>query len=265
MITRFLRLVNPLDRHFRLCYPITADTFGMTTFILQTSSGHRELVRDKALRQIQALLRENPGPAYRLPGERELAERLGVSRPSVREALRTLAQQGMLRTRHGAGTQAAGGGAALEAAFGALLAQVEPPLLDLYETRELLEVYLAGRAAERRTEAELAQIEVALRALGDGLADPIERHGPNLRFHLAIAAAAHNPVLSEILSCLYAGIHARVEAAGLEVGRWPVSREIHEQIFEAIRRQNTQDAQRAMTVHMGIAIEEIRQIEAQGL
>jgi DNA-binding FadR family transcriptional regulator len=180
----------------------------------------------------------------------------------VREALRTLTHQGILETRHGAGTQVAQDPApALETAFEFLLVRARPSLLDLYDTRELIEVYLAGRAAERRSEEELAAIEGALRAMGDGSADPTDLRGPNLRFHRAVAAAAHNTVLAEILACLYNGIRARIEAAGYRVGDWPVSQEIHAEIFEAIKRRNTQDAQRAMTVHMGVAIAEIRQIE----
>ncbi len=173
-----------------------------------------ELVRNQTLERIKTLMQENGSSDFRLPSERDLAVRLGVSRTSVREALRTLTNQGLLETRRGAGTRVARTTRpVLENAFEFLLMRTEPSLLDLYETRELIEVYLAGRAAERRTDSDLARIEEALRAMGDGRADPTDLGGPNLRFHMAIAAAAHNPILAEIIACLYAGIHARVATA----------------------------------------------------
>jgi GntR family transcriptional repressor for pyruvate dehydrogenase complex len=209
--------------------------------------------------RIKELARENHyGPGSKLPSEREFAEQLGVSRPTVREALRTLAVMGVLETRHGSGTQISTTGAnVLRVPFEFLMILDQPELMDLYETRELLEVHLAGRAAERRTEEDLAAIKQALDDMSGELSDPHTTEA-NVRFHEAIAAAAHNPILERIMNSLYEGIRMGIELTRPAVRDWGTSFEIHRDVYEAIRRQNPADARRAMTIHMAMAIEELR-------
>src|SRR5881394_908631 len=85
----------------------------------------------------------------RLPSERELSRRLKVSRPSLREALRTLELMGVVDTRHGSGTQVADSGTnVLKAPLEFLFMLDQPSIADLNDTRALLEIHLAGRAAE---------------------------------------------------------------------------------------------------------------------
>ena len=109
----------------------------------------RLTVVDDILLQLKSRLRQNRlGAGGRLPSERELARELRVSRPSLREALRTLAHMGVVDTRQGSGTQIAPSGSkVLRAPLEFLLALEQPSIAHLLETRELLEVYLAGRAA----------------------------------------------------------------------------------------------------------------------
>jgi len=86
----------------------------------------------------------------RLPSERELSRKLRVSRPSLREALRTLELMGVVDTRHGSGTQVAESGTdVLKTPLEFLFMLDRPSIEDLVETRSLLEVHLAGRAAFR--------------------------------------------------------------------------------------------------------------------
>lgn len=221
-------------------------------------------VCEDIIEQIKALVRSNQyRPSSRLPSERDLAEQLGVSRPSVREALRTLAIMGVLETQHGSGTRVSDSSAnVLKAPFEFLMLLEQPTIFELYETRELIEVYLAGRAAERRTPDDLAAIECALADMRQGISDPASMTDPNVRFHQAVAAAAHNPVLERIMSCIHDGIRACIEATRPGVRDWIVSYEIHEQIFDAIRRQNPADARRAMTIHMAMAVDELQRVQA---
>lgn len=222
----------------------------------------RTTVVDGVIEEIKRLLHSREMAAgARLPGERELARRLGVSRPSVREALRTLERMGVLDTRHGSGTQvAASGSNVLKTPLEFLLALDQPSIADLHETRELLEVHLAGQAARRRTDDDLAAMEAALRAMRIRLASPRDVTDPDLRFHQAVAAAAHNRLLERVMNCLHDSIGRMMDAA------WPgnrdmkVSLRIHEDVHDAIRRRNPEAARRAMRRHMAAMTQELRQV-----
>src|SRR6185369_809028 len=103
-------------------------------------------------------------PGSPLPSERELSRKLRVSRPSLREALRTLELMGVVDTRHGSGTQVASSGTdVLKTPLEFLFMLDRPSIEDLVETRTLLEVHLAGREDARRTEKDIAAIESALK------------------------------------------------------------------------------------------------------
>jgi GntR family transcriptional repressor for pyruvate dehydrogenase complex len=221
-------------------------------------------VCEDIIERIKAMVRESRyRPGAKIPSERELAEQLGVSRPSVREALRTLAFLGVLETRHGSGTQIADSSAnLLRASFEFVMLFEEPTVFELYETRELIEVYLAGRAAENRTPDDLAEIESALQGMRETVASPQWMTDSNVRFHGAVAAAAHNPVLGRFMRCLQDGIRACIEATYPGVRNWEHTYGIHEQIYEAIRRQNPADARRAMTIHMAMAVDELQRVQA---
>src|SRR3989454_5658501 len=113
------------------------------------------------------------GPGARLPPERDLAAQVGVSRPTVRAGLRTLAALGVVRSRRGSGTYIPEGPPTFGAeALGFLAALHKVTGDDVYEARRLLEVGAAGLAAERATPGQLATLadEVA-----GGLPPPDER------------------------------------------------------------------------------------------
>ncbi len=217
--------------------------------------------------RLKDLVRERHlAPGDRLPAERELARELGVSRPTLREALRTLSLLGVLETRRGSGTSVSDTGAnVLKAPFEFLLLLERPALYDLYEVRELLEVHLAGRAAERRTEADLAALDAALAAMRAALAsgDTAAVTAPNVAFHEAVAAAAHLPLLERIQNSLRDGVYACIEATRPAVRDWEASYNVHARIVDAIRRGSATDARRAMTVHMAMALEELSRSEEE--
>src|SRR3989442_9206880 len=113
------------------------------------------------------------GPGARLPPERDLAAQVGVSRPTVRAGLRTLAALGVVRSRRGSGTYIPEGPPTFGAeALGFLAALHKVTGDDVYEARRLLEVGAAGLAAERATPGQLATLadEVAGRSLA-----PVQR------------------------------------------------------------------------------------------
>ncbi len=215
-------------------------------------------VVDGVIDRLRELLRSGL-PGAKLPGERELAKRLGVSRPTVREALGTLERMGVLDTRHGSGSQFASTGAGvLKTPLAFLLALDKPSIGDLHETRQLIEVHLAGGAAERRTDDDLRAMEAPLRELEAGMKARRGYIEPDFRFHTALAAAAHNPLLERIMTCLSENVVALMDAVVPDVHDWHSSYVIHEKIFDAIRRRNAAQARRLMTLHHTMMTDELK-------
>jgi GntR family transcriptional regulator, transcriptional repressor for pyruvate dehydrogenase complex len=217
---------------------------------------------DAIIAEIKGLIQSGEfPPGSRFLSERELVSRFGVSRPTIRQALGSLSQMGVLEARQGAGTVVARTGEnVLRAPFELLMLLEQPTLHELYEVRELVEVHLAGRAAERRTPDDLVAMEAALAGMRQAVTDPDRMTDPNLRFHMAIAAAAHLPLLERFMACLHDGIRTCIEATRPGVQDWIVSYEIHERIYDAIRQRRGTDARRAMILHMAMALDELRRL-----
>ena len=216
-------------------------------------------VVDGVIDRLRELLRSGR-PGARLPGERELARRLGVSRPTVREALSTLERMGVLDTRHGSGSQfAATGAGVLKTPLAFLLALDKPSIGDLHETRQLIEVHLAACAAERRTDDDLRAMEGPLRELQAGMKARRGYLEPDVRFHVALAAAAHNPLLERIMTCLSENVVALMDAVVPDVHDWTTSYAVHEKIFGAVRRKNAAQARRFMTLHHTMMTDELKE------
>jgi GntR family transcriptional repressor for pyruvate dehydrogenase complex len=199
------------------------------------------------------ILRGDLAAGAKLPSERRLAEHFGVSRPVVREALRTLIERDLVRVVPGRGafvrgaepTDAAG---RLEAIF--RRRQATPR--DLVEARTMLECTAAALAAERATPEDRAAIETAL-AEFDRSTALLTRARYDLAFHLAIARAAANPVVETMFGSI-AGLTAELMLRSLsdpEVTRASVP--FHWQIWEAIRDRDPARARLAMERHLAVA------------
>lgn len=190
----------------------------------------------------QAIERHQWNVGDRLPVESELSESLGVSRNTVREAVRVLVHAGMLETRQGDGTyvrSAQDTGETFRRISNARLAEQ-------LEVRIALETEASILAASRRTDADLQAMAEALDAraeAGDNLARRI-RHDE--RFHHALVAAAHNTALSELYDFFSHAIVSTIERTETDASLPEPSQEDHELLFAAIRRKDpVQAGQRA--------------------
>ncbi|MFI6872615.1 FadR/GntR family transcriptional regulator [Streptomyces sp. NPDC050400] len=134
----------------------------------------------------------------RLPTERDLAARLGVSRASVKQAIVVLEVQGLVEVRHGGGTYLVRDGLDVAEPVERLVER-KKRLPDVLEAREALETKLAELAAERRTDENLT----ALRAALDRMAEDIGTGGLGIEgdrlFHAAVTAAAHSALLAAFM------------------------------------------------------------------
>jgi DNA-binding FadR family transcriptional regulator len=128
----------------------------------------------------------------RIPSEHELAGRLGVSRPAVREAIRALSHVGVLEVRRGDGTFVR-----TTVDPRPLLRKVElATLRDVFEVQLAYDVQAAKLAARRRTDDDLARLEVLLRDR-DAAEDPVAFGEADAAFHLCVAEMSSNPLLAE--------------------------------------------------------------------
>ena len=188
-------------------------------------------------------------PGARLPAERELAERLTVSRGSVREALGHLASKSLVERVQGRGTIVARvPEIATELHTG--LDGTEKELADVAELRAVVEPRIAEFAALRATASDLPQLEEILRASSEALAVG-ESVRLDIEFHSALARASRNPLLATVntLACSWTGDVRRRSHTTRRARR--VSLEGHRAILAAVAARDGESARRAMAEHLG--------------
>src|SRR5262245_14230363 len=192
-------------------------------------------------------------PGDRLPAERDLATRVGVSRPTVRAGLRALAAIGVVQSRHGSGTYIPDGPPSLGTDALSFLRAVHGFTRDgMYEARRILEVGAAGLAAERATPEQIATMAEEVASLFAAMADPQVFLVHDINFHRAVAAASGNPIVAslvEMVSALYYE-RRRDTAARASDRDMRDAAEMHRRIYQAIRSHDADEARRAMHTHL---------------
>lgn len=187
-------------------------------------------------------------PGDRLPAERELAAQLGVSRASLSQALVALEVQGVVSVRHGDGAVLVR--RPIEERAVKALREHADRLPEVIEAREALEVKLAGLAAERRTDAEMAAIDSALATMEAEVAAGDRGVVGDEQFHEAITVAAHSSLLAKLMHEISGLIReTRIESLS-QAERPRASLEGHRRIATAIRDQDSAGASRAMADHI---------------
>lgn len=212
----------------------------------------------------QLILDQSLRPGDRLPSEREMAALLGVSRPSMREAVRILQAGGRLTVRHGQGVFVTTPRS--ERDLRARLAKEEITFNELYAMREVLEVPAAGWAAEKAGDEQLAGLRAVLDRMDALLAedDPdIERLGHlDIDFHMGIAAAAGNRFLQQSSHVLYDILRSGMQTTLSMPGRTEIARADHERIWSALAGRDRAAARRAVRAHIrGAHAAALRRVE----
>ncbi|MEU8792306.1 FadR/GntR family transcriptional regulator [Streptomyces sp. NPDC048643] len=211
-------------------------------------------VTQRAIEQIKALIREGRlEPGQRLPTERDLASQLGISRSSMREAIRALTVLGVLEARHGSGiyvTQLEAGD--LLETFG-VVADLSRghQLVELLELRRILESTATAMAAARITPDQLAEVDKQLTAM-NATDDPEQILAHDLAFHREIVAAAGNETMTAILDGLSSRtFRARVWRGYQEEGAFDRTRREHAAILRALAARDPDAARAAAAAHVG--------------
>ena len=188
------------------------------------------------------------GPGDLLPAERDLAERLGVSRATLAQALVALEVLGVIDVQHGTGAVLARRPSVASVIKG--LREHRSRLPEIVEARSTLEVKLAGLAAARRTDADLKAIDGALDVMAREIKEGDRGTRGDELFHQAITAAAHSSVLAQLMAFIAEMIlETRMESLG-QPGRPEQSLASHRKIADAIKAQDAEGAAEAMLSHI---------------
>lgn len=201
-------------------------------------------------RLVGLIIDEGLKPGDRLMPERELMARLTVGRSSLREAVKTLCAVGVLEIRRGTGTFVGYGDTSIltkPLAWGLFVNQAN--IQQVIEARSVVEVALVGWAAERATEDEVEKIGRLLEELEDVRDNMIKYVDGDVKFHLAIADAAHNDMMANVLRIFQHVLRVWMETTYKEAGSTKDSMALHQEIYEAIRTHDAQTAREVMADH----------------
>lgn len=245
--------------------PITNESHGTDKTSLASSIARRleQLILDGTLK-----------PGKKIPSERQLSERLGVSRSILREALKELRGRGLIDTRHGQGTVVTGLVPDVASSHPLLYLFRDHPrtLYDLLEVRELLEGQAAYMAATRGSEEDFHRITHAFNAINHNDADSCQAQEAaqlDHAFHQSIYEASHNPVLVHTLQNLMQLMLKTVLASVNHLYHHALYKEQidkhHKQIYNAVLGRKPEAARKAATAHIKNIRERLLELEAQGL
>jgi len=222
----------------------------------------RSKVYEEVARQIQNHIFESLKPGDVLPPERELAQRFGVSRSSVRDAIRCLELIGLLEPQQGRGTVVCEPSA--EAVVGPLTAvimQKRKLVKELLDVRKIVEPPLARRAALHVTDSLIGELEQLLERQSTKVRNGELAIEEDNEFHYRIAQAADNAVLLQIVDVLMDTLQETREKSLQTGGRPQKSLDGHRRILSALARRDPAASERAMRHHL----EEIEAIVLQKL
>ncbi|WP_037337371.1 FCD domain-containing protein [Saccharospirillum impatiens] len=231
-----------------------------------------ERMSDQVARVVEKAITEGQYPVgSQLPPERELAVRLGVSRPTLRQALTTLAARGWLETRQGGGhrvCQHLGDG--FSDPLLALLSNDKDYQYDILEYRNALEGMAAWYAALRLTHSDRQRLQACVieleRSHAAGNAE--EQARADADFHLAIAEASHNTVLLHSMKALFRVLATSIAESVFQIaGQGDTADRLlaqHKCLLEAILEGDAESAQRASQAHLGFVESCLNESHRQG-
>ncbi len=208
---------------------------------------------ESVIEQIMDLVKRSElKPGDKLPPERKLAEKLSISRNSLREAFRVLESRGLIKSK-------AGGGRYIReirknghnSTENIILSLEKSSILELLEAREMFEVKIAKIAAQRATPEDIKLIEMVLNKMKkkEELKDE-KKTESDTEFHLAIASTSHNFVFVNIIK-LHLDLLKETRGKTWQIpGRREKQYQEHQAILQAIREHNSKKAGEAMLTHL---------------
>ena len=213
-------------------------------------------IYEQIVEQVKAMIVEgNLKPGDRLPSEREMADKLGVSRASVREALSALHLVGLVEIKSGEGTfiRQTNVDSIVEPLALALLMERDTDG-EILEVRKGLEVEAAGLAAQRRDDRDLAKMREILDEMKQDISQAKFGERSDLEFHCTIAQASQNVLITRLMNAVADTIENTMRNSRQKLySTKSMSKELldnHEGIYEAIKNGDAMEARKRMFEHL---------------
>lgn len=219
-------------------------------------------IKDQVFEQLKnQILQHTWMPGTKIPSENTLAKELGVSRISVREAIKMLSSLGLLSTRQGGGTYVREykGEVMMNPLFPMLALDVTD-IYDVLEYRKIVERGTVAIVVEKATDEDIENLENIYKEMLTHTDDAEYFSKADLEFHLCLAKATKNPIVIKInniiKSILINSMENIVNSLGVEDGLF-----YHRQILDAIKARDGEKAQELMQVHIVRTIERLKEYE----
>lgn len=227
----------------------------------------RTRLRDRAAERIlDMVISGGLKPGERLPPERELCGRLGVSRTVVREALNLVEARGLISIEHGRGAVVSGGEPRAVRDTLGLLLRVQPKTLwELLEMRGILEVEVAGLAAERAGAEDIEEMRVQVGRMGRSIDAPEGYVDADVAFHASLARAARNGVLLTMLEPVVDLLRASRKVSAARPGNAQRALGEHYRILAAVESGDAGGAREAMRSHLANTARDIEAAIREGM
>jgi len=216
--------------------------------LVRTSRLYEQIVQQIEESIVRGVLK----PGDQLPAERDLAQRFGVSRTAVREAVKALREKGLVEAYSGRGTFITDGTTQAVRQSLDLMVKIGQPegSNHLAEVRAILEPEIAALAATRLQESDLATMREAVAVMDKAQEDPDAYIEADLDFHLALAEGAANPIILSLLDSIV-GLLREQRMRIFRVTGGPQRGQIyHKQILDAVERHDAEKAREAMRAHL---------------
>lgn len=224
----------------------------------------RGTLSERAASQLVEFIQAEMHPGDVLPAEARLAERLGVSRPIVREALKSLQGQGIVEVMNGKGAVVRSlSNGILTSYFSRAIQINRASILELMDVRRGIEFESARLAAQHRSAEQLEQMRSIVSQMQSAIDDPQAYSQLDVQLHILIAQASQNKVLVHLVESLREALH-EASLSGLQHrrtrGELVRVQELHEMLLHHIGNKDIKQAARTMALHMDEAIAALRHI-----
>jgi len=203
-------------------------------------------------------------PGDQLPPERELIKQLGVSRPSLREALNSLVTMGFLEVRQAKRTFVKSVSSKLiEDPLSLLIKADDQKIFDLIEVRKAIETWAAYHAAQKASREDIEQLDTIIREMKRAFEEGRSWEKQDADFHLAIAQATHNTIHMHIMSGIYDLLRESVGRVFRDRVKIKKLLDQHYKIFNAIKNHSPDKARERTLEHLNYVESEVKKATNQ--
>jgi len=216
-------------------------------------------VSDEIVKQIKELIAQGLlKPRDRLPPERELVKELGVSRPSLREALNSLIAMGFLEIKGKRTFVKSMASGSIQEPISLMFKADAQKIFDLIEVRKAMETWAAFHAAQKATEEDIHQLEKILQRMKKAFQEGKPWEKEDADFHLGIAQSTHNPIQAHIMFSIHDLLRTSVAKVFRDRNKVKKLIDQHERIFHAIKNHSPEKAREKTLEHLNYVESEVK-------